>query len=278
MGLRTCLITGATSGIGRATAEALAGLGFKVLVAGRDQELGEAVLSRIRDQGGAAEFLKADLASQAEVRGLAAAVLAHHPRLDVLVNNAALVAGKRTLTVDGIEMVFAVNHLAPFLLTNLLLPALRAAGRARIVTVSSDAHQGGAMDLDDVANPRRYGALAAYRCSKLANLLFTYELARRLADEGSPITANALHPGFVASRIGTRHGWLPKPVWWLLSRLARNPRKGARTSVYLATSPEVEGISGRYFIDCREMRSSPESLNATLARDLWQASERWTGR
>jgi NAD(P)-dependent dehydrogenase (short-subunit alcohol dehydrogenase family) len=299
---KTCLVTGATAGIGEVTARELARRGARVVIVGRSQQRCEATVEAIRLRTGnpAVEFLRADLSSQAEVRRLAQEFLQRHRRLDVLVNNAGALFARSQESVDGIEMTFALNHLAYFLLTGLLLDTLRASAPARIVNVSSRAHEDvQGLDFDDLQArsgarsfwgyggsrfggllftlfaPMRHPAFLQYARSKLANLLFTCELARRL--EGTGVTVNALHPGFVASRFSAGHG----AFGWLMRRwaglFAIGVEEGAQTSVYLATSPEVEGVTGRYFVKCKAVPSSPASLDQEAARRLWQVSEELTG-
>jgi NAD(P)-dependent dehydrogenase (short-subunit alcohol dehydrogenase family) len=272
-----CMVTGATSGIGAVTARELARLGGAVVIVGRSPARCAREVARIRRAapGASVEALVADLSSQADVRRLAAAFAERHGRLDVLVHNAGARFMRRELSTDGIERTFALNHLAPFLLTVLLRKALEASGAGRVVTVSSDAHRGRSLDFDDLQGAARYERVEAYARSKLANLLFTYELARRLAGRG--VTANALHPGTVATNLGAEAGWLRAKVRNLVKRSLLTPEEGARTSVYLASSPEVEGVTGRYFEDCHETRSSDESYDAAAAARLWRVSEELTG-
>ena len=271
------LVTGATSGIGRMAARELAARGAHVILHGRDSERAEqtrrAIIERV--PSASVDVMIADLASQAEVRRLAAEVRQRFPGLDVLVNNAGATFGRRLETVDGLEMTLALNHLAPFLLTNLLLDLLRRNAPARVVTVASGAHQRSALDFDDLQNRRGYSGFRVYGQSKLCNLYFTYELARRL--EGSGVTANALHPGFVATSFGRREGGLMGLLMPIAHRFAISPEEGARTIVYLAASPQVEGVSGRYFFQERPIASSAESYDAEAARRLWEASARLTG-
>jgi NAD(P)-dependent dehydrogenase (short-subunit alcohol dehydrogenase family) len=272
---KICLVTGATGGIGRETARGLAARGATVIVVGRDRARGEAAVESIRSDTGSSsvELMLADLSSQAAIRQLAAAVLGRHPRLDVLVNNAGALFPRRGFTVDGIERTFALNHLGYFLLTTLLLDRLRKSAPARIVNVASAAHRWGRMRLDDLQAERRYVAFLAYSNSKLANLLFTYELARRL--EGSGVTANAVHPGTVASEFGTVGGWFGL-AFGAVKPFLLSPTEAAATSIYLASSPEVAGTNGKYFIKCRERRSSGASQDHEAAARLWQASEALT--
>jgi NAD(P)-dependent dehydrogenase (short-subunit alcohol dehydrogenase family) len=221
------------------------------------------------------------LSEHAGVRGLAEAFQARYPRLDVLVNNAGGMFGGRQLSPDGIEMTFALNHLGYFHLTNLLLPALKAVPGARIVNVASRAHEGVKLRFDDLQHERRYIGWLAYKRSKLANLLFTYELARRLSNNnganGDGPTVNALHPGFVATNIGVRHGFIPGLLWRAASLAAIDVEKGAETSVYLASSPDVGRVTGRYFVKCRAHTSSPASYDRDAARRLWDISAEMTG-
>lgn len=275
---RTCLVTGATSGIGEATAVGLARLGARVLLVGRDPARGEASLAKVRRASGndTASLLIADLASLEQVRSLAAAVQERAPQLHVLVNNAGVVNLRRETTVDGLETTFAVNHLAYFLLTRLLLDRLRASAPARIVNVASEGHRFGVLDVDDLQTAHKpYSWMRVYGTSKLANVLFTYELARRL--EGSGVTANCLHPGAVGTGLGANNGRLGRIVLPLVRPFLRSPEGGARTSIYLASSDEVAAVSGRYFIRCRARPSSAASRDAALARRLWDASEVLTG-
>ena len=272
---RVCMVTGATSGIGAVTARALARLGADVVVVGRDRARCARQVERIRREGGRAEALVADLSSRASVRALADAFGRRHDRLDVLVNNAGAYFARRQESADGLEMTFALNHLGAFQLTLLLLERLAASPSARVVVVSSVAHEGRRLDLDDLQGERGWDRLEAYGRSKLANLLFTYELARRLA--GTRVTANALHPGSVATRLGSDRGWLRVKVRNLVRRGLLDPEQGARTTIHVASAPELEGVSGRYFQDCREARSSEASHDREAAARLWAVSEHLTG-
>jgi retinol dehydrogenase-12 len=273
---RTCLITGATNGIGRAAARALARLGAGLVLVGRNRERGERVVDEICRESGNRDvaLLLADLSSQAQVRQLAAEFLAAGRPLHVLLNNAGVVNLHRETTIDGRETTFAVNHLAHFLLTELLLPRLKESAPARIVNVASDAHAqaGGRLDFDDLDSSRSYSVMRVYGKSKLANILFTRELARRL--EGSGVTANCLHPGFVGSNFARNNGAIAGVVMTLLRPFARSPEKGAETAVYLASSPEVEGVSGKYFVDCRVREPRDFARSDDDARRLWEVSER----
>lgn len=273
---KTCLVTGATAGIGKETALALAKMGARVIIVGRNPAKTAAVAAEIASQTGNSqvEFLLADLSVQAEVRRLAEAVKARCSRLDVLVNNAGGVFPKREMTRDGMEMTFGVNHLGYFLLTNLLLDLLKASAPARIVSVSSAAHKAGRINFDDLMSERKYSPMGAYGQSKLANILFTYELARRL--EGTGVTATCLHPGVVATNFGATSpviGWFYK----VAARFMLTAAEGADTVIYLASAPEVEGVTGKYFVKRQAVRSSSASYDEGVARRLWQVSEELTG-
>lgn len=273
---RVCLITGATSGMGRATATALACMGATVVLVARNQQKGAAVRDAIRAQCGnpQVETLYADLASQQSVRALAATFQQRYPQLHVLINNAGALFFKRQTTVDGLEMTFAVNHLAPFLLTNLLLDQLKASAPARVITVSSGAEAMGRLDFANLQRERGYTSFGAYAQSKLANLLFTYELARRLA--GTGVTANAVRPGPVATSFGGGGSGLLKLVPLFFRIIGRSPEEGARTSIDLASAPAYEGVSGRVFYD-KEQRPSRQARDRALQQRLWEVSERLTG-
>ena len=273
---KMCLITGGTGGIGKETALGLAQQGAAVVIVGRDAARAQAAVADIKARSGndAVTAMIADLSSHAEVRRLAREFTDAHDRLDVLVNNAGAVYGKRMLTVDGIEMTLAVNHLAYFLLTNLLLPLLKRSAPARIVSVSSEAQRAGRIDFDGLQRARRYRAFEVYSQSKLANVVWTYELARRI--EGSGVTANCVHPGAVATGFGRNNSGPWRVLFRVLAPFMRTPERGAATSIYLASSPEVEGISGQYFSDRRPIRSNKQSYDPEVARRLWLASEELT--
>jgi NAD(P)-dependent dehydrogenase (short-subunit alcohol dehydrogenase family) len=277
MSEKVCLITGATSGIGKATAMELVKMGASVVMVGRDRGRGEAALAEIKEKSANAsvDLMLADLSSQQEIHRLAGEFKEAYPRLDVLINNAGLFRSKRITTADGLETTFAVNHLAYFLLTKLLLDVLKASAPSRIVNVSSGDHNNGAIDFDDLQGEKGYKGAKAYSQSKLADVLFTYELGRRL--EGTGITANCLHPG---AGVRTNFGSGVFGVFGLIVRALRpfmiSPEKGAETSIYLASSPEVEGLSGRYFVKKAEARSSDVSYDESRARRLWEVSAELT--
>jgi len=275
---RTVLVTGGTHGIGLATARALASSGAAVTVVGRSPDKTDQVVAALRRDSGndRVEGIAADLSSQAEVRRLATDFAAAHDRLDVLVNNVGGFWATRHVTADGLEHTFALNHLAPFLLTHLLRPLLEASAPSRVATVSSGAQSIGHIDLDDLQGERAYRGQRAYSQSKLANLLFTYELARRL--EGTGVTANALHPGVVRTRFGQDDPSFPyRALLPLVRPFLLSPERGADTSVYLASSPEVEGVSGKYFVRKKARPSSRASYDTQVARRLWEVSAELTG-
>ena len=264
---KTILITGATDGIGKQAALELAQAGQRVLLHGRNPARGQAVLDEIQRATGnpALEYFNADLASLAQVRRLAAEVQAKHDRLDGLINNAGVFVNERTVTEDGFELTFAVNHLAHFLLTNLLLDTLKRSAPARIVVVASQVHSSGRVNFDDLQLARKYDGYAAYANSKLANVLFTYELAERL--RGTDVTANALHPGVIATKL-LREGW---------GVGGAGVDAGTNTILHLALSPKVEAITGRYFVDRREAQSSATSRDRALQQELWRVSAELVG-
>ena len=269
------LITGGTNGIGLAAAQMLAARGANVAIVGRNEGRTQAAAARIRAvaaAGVAVGTFIADLSSQAAVRKLAAEVRSRYPRLDVLVNNAGAMYTTRQLTADGIEQTWAVNHLAPFLLTTLLLDRLEASAPARIVTTASDAHRGAQLPLEDLNAEHSYRGFGRYGQTKLANILFTLELARRL--EGSGVTANCFHPGLVASGFNRNNGLLMSLAMTVLAPVSRSSEKGAETLVWLATSPQVAQTSGAYFVDERPAMPSPAGQDREAAQRLWDISER----
>ena len=273
---KVCLITGGSRGIGQVAAVNLADMGASVVIVARDQTRGEAVLAEVEAKTGhTADLLLADLSSMEAVRNLAQEFRARYDRLDVLVNNAGAVFSQRSVTVDGYERTFALNHLAYFLLTNLLVDLLRSNAPARVVNVSSTAHKGAVLDFDDLQSEQRYAGWRAYGRSKLANILFTHELARRL--EGTGVTANCLHPGVVSTGFNKNNGLLMRIGMTLARPFLISPEKGAQTIVYLASSPDVEGVTGEYFVNCTATTSSPASYDDEAARRLWEVSARLTG-
>lgn len=279
---KVAVVTGANVGIGLETARALARMGATVIMTARDAAKGGLALAEVRrtDPGASVEPLLLDLASFASVRRAAEELLARHERIHVLVNNAGLILTERRETEDGLEATFQTNHLGPFLFTSLLLERLKASAPARIVNVSSRAHMsagGSGLDFDDLQSKRSYSGFAVYARSKLANILFTTELARRLA--GTRVTANALHPGVVATGFAA-DGDAPGLFGWVV-KLGRpfllTPEKGARTSIHLASAPELEDVTGRYFAKCREETPSAAARDGAAARRLWEESERLVG-
>lgn len=272
------LVTGATSGIGKAAATAFASQGHTVIAVGRSPEKTRQVVAQIQAVTGSQNLhsLLADFSDLQQVRALAQTVQENFPRLDVLLNNAGGYYNFRVIASSGMEMTLHVNHLAPFLLTNLLLDLLRRSGPSRIVNVASNAHFSSEGNFDDLAYRRFYFGFTAYKRSKLANVLFTYELARRMA--GSSITVNALHPGFVDTNIFRIGIPIVDPLIRLVaSRSALTVEQGADNSIYLSTSPEVEGITGKYFDERQPIRSSPLTYDENLARRLWEVSEEKAG-
>jgi NAD(P)-dependent dehydrogenase (short-subunit alcohol dehydrogenase family) len=274
---KVCMVTGANSGIGEATAQGLANLGATVVMVCRSRERGKEALDEIKQKSGNEDIylLVADLASQAAIRTLAEDFISEYSALHVLINNAGIIPRKRMVTVDGLETQFAVNHLAPFLLTNLLVDVLKSSAPARVVTVASDMHRGAIIDFDDLQSARSYRPLRVYSRTKLANVLFTYELARKL--EGTEVTANCLHPGVVATKLLADGMGLPRALKSTTKLIGSGPEKGAKTSIYLATSPEVEGVSGKYFVKQKPVESSKISYDESLAGRLWKRSAELTG-
>lgn len=274
---KVCLITGATSGIGEVTARQLARMGCSVVITARDQRKAEISVDKLRSESGSLKIdgLVADLSSQDEIRNLAAEFKRQHDRLDVLINNAGAIYLRRHLSQDGIEMTFAVNHLAPFLLTNLLLEMMIDSAPSRIINVASNSHEGQEIDFDNLESQRSYNFMRAYGRSKLANVMFTFELSRRLAGKG--VTVNAVHPGLVGTNMGSNNGWLVRLFLPLFRLFSLRPEVGAETSIYLASSPDVEDISGKYFYQKQAVTSSQYSLDEAKARQLWEVSAEMIG-
>ena len=276
MGGKVALVTGGTSGIGKATAMALSAMGADVVVVGRDRERGEKAVAEIRARtGGRVDLALADLSTQAGVREIAEEFRRRYDRLDVLVNNAGLVQSTRTETVDGLETTFATNHLAPFLLTNLLLDMLEESAPSRVVTVSSEAERWGNIDFDDLQSKKKYRGFPVYGMTKLANIMFTYELAGRL--KGTGVTATCMHPGAVNTRFGTNNLGPMTILFRAFKPFMRTPDQGADTVIWLASSPDVEGVSGRYYSDRKPIEPKKIANDPSARRRLWEESERLTG-
>jgi NAD(P)-dependent dehydrogenase (short-subunit alcohol dehydrogenase family) len=274
---KTCLITGATNGIGRVTAVELARMGAELFLVYRDKARADETVAQIRNSTGNenVHLLRADLGSQRQVRDAAAEFLNTGRPLHVLINNAGLGNTRRIMTEDGIEMVFAVNHLAYFLLTMLLLDRIKQSAPARIVNVASEAHRFGTINFDDLGGERRYSTIGAYGQSKLANILFSYVLARRLA--GTGVSVNCLHPGGIASGLWTNNGTLAQIIMKAGKLFLKTPEQGAQTTIYLASSAKAEGVTGKYYANCQEKISNKESYDLNVAERLWEVSERMTG-
>ena len=267
------MITGGTGGIGKATAIGLARLGARVGITGRDVARTGQVAADIRAASGnpAVDAFAADMSSQAEVRRLAVAVLETYPRLDVLINNVGGFWAHRHPTADGLERTFALNHLAPFLLTNLLLDRLKASAPARVVTVSSGAQSAGRIDFDDLQSARNYSGQRAYSQSKLANIMFTNELARRL--EGTGVTATSVHPGVVRTNFGAEdQAWLFTVVSHVVLPFLKTPAQGAQTSIYLASSPDVDGVTGQFFANGKPKSANKVAYDTDMTARLWNVS------
>ncbi|MGD8403514.1 MAG: SDR family oxidoreductase [Anaerolineales bacterium] len=272
---KLCLVTGASRGIGFHTALGLASMGAHVILASHHRERGESARQRINTSVGknATDFILVDLSSQGGIREFTDTIKERYNHLDVLVNNAGGFFLRREGSEDGIEMTFALNHLNYFMTTLLLMDLILSAEASRIVNVSSGSHRGAEMHFDDLQFENGYNAMEAYGQSKLANLLFTYELSRRLANTN--VTVNALHPGFVNTHFAKQNGPVVRALMNLVHFLfARSPEKGAETPIYLASSPEVEGVTGKYFIDKEPVRSSQASYDGEAAQRLWDISER----
>ncbi|HUA01518.1 MAG TPA: SDR family oxidoreductase [Candidatus Aquilonibacter sp.] len=279
---KTCIVTGANSGIGRETARSLAQMGAHVVLVCRNAEKGRAALAEIQKDAGSSQLdlLIADMSSQASVRGLAAQILEKYPRIDVLVNNAGAAVPKRALSADGIEMTIAGNHLGAFLLTLLLLDRLKASAPSRIINVSSEAQRNARLDMDDIQFERRkYTGIGAYGQSKVLMNACTFELARKLA--GTGVTVNCLHPGVVATNIWhadkDAQPLLFKVLVGILKPFMLDSKKGAEVTLYLATSPEVDKTTGEYFVKSKPARINPIERDPKIASEIWQWSEKMTG-
>ncbi|NVM54339.1 MAG: SDR family oxidoreductase [Candidatus Helarchaeota archaeon] len=268
------MITGANSGIGKATTLGLAEMGATIVMVCRNRERGEDAFLEIKEKTGnpKIDLLIADLSSQQEIRNLVKEFKSKYQQLDILINNAAVVLSKRQTTVDGLETVFATNHLAPFLLTNLLLDVLKASAPARIINITSGLHSRAKMDFDDLQSEKKFGAFWTYNKSKLALMLFTYELARRL--EGSGVTVNVVHPGVARTNLGRDMNWFSRGFTKIFFK---SPKKCAETPIYVASSPDLEGVNGKYLANKKEKQSSKESYNEADAKRLWEISAELTG-
>lgn len=275
---KVCVVTGANAGIGKATAEGLARMGAVVVMVCRNRERGEAARAEISEKSGRrhVDLMIADLSAQGSIRRLARSLKAQYPELGVLINNAGIIPSRRRVTVDGMEMQLAVNHLAPYLLTNLLLDELKAGGAARVITVSSQVHSKSAIPFDDIHSEQEYSPSGVYRKTKLANVLFTYELARKL--EGTGVTANCLHPGVIATKLldaymggSTEGGFGSGDV------LGASAEEGANAVLYAAAAPELHGVTGKYFVNNAATESAPISYDEDHARKLWEVSAELTG-
>jgi NAD(P)-dependent dehydrogenase (short-subunit alcohol dehydrogenase family) len=274
---KVCLITGGNSGIGKETAVGLAKLGANVVIVSRNMDKGEAAILEIKSRSGNqnVSLLQADLSSIDSVRELADDFRRHDKKLHILINNAGVYLPKHTVTEDGLEATFATNHLGHFLLTNLLLDLLKGNAPSRIINVTSSAHQGYKINFDDLQSEKKYSAFHAYGQSKLANILFTYQLAKKL--EGTGVTANCLHPGVVRTGFGKDQGGLFSIAVRIISPFMMSPEKAARAAVYLATAPELENVTGKHYTKGKEERSSKESYDEPTAERLWQESSKLTG-
>lgn len=272
---RVVLVTGGTSGIGKAAATALAAMDAEVVITGRNRERGESAAEEIRRVAGSdrVTLMLADLAIQSEVRALAAGFEANHDRLDVLVNNAGVIMNERTETPDGLEATLAINHLAPFLLTNLLLDLLKKSAPSRVITVSSEARRGAEIDFDDLQSERRYRGFPVYGMTKLANILFTYELAERL--RGTGVVANCVHPGAVNSNFGQHNRGPMTLLFRAFKPLMRSPERGVETIIYLAGAPEAGWMNGKYLADRKVISFEPR--DASTQERLWKESAELTG-
>ena len=274
---KVVVITGATSGIGQVAAEELAGMGTRIVQVARDRERGEAALKRLRERapGISHSIHYADLSRISEMKRVASEIAKAEPRIDVLMNNAGAMFGSRRVSEDGLELTFALNHLAYFVLTDGLRQRLAESAPARVVSTSSDAHKGNTLDLDDLQSAKAYRGFKVYGISKLCNILFTRELARKLA--GTGVTANCLHPGFVDTRFGDQAGGAFSMVVRVAKNFALTPQKGAETMIYLASSPEVANVTGQYFYKSKPATPTREAQDDTKAERLWKETARLAG-
>ncbi|HEV8388081.1 MAG TPA: SDR family oxidoreductase [Nitrososphaera sp.] len=277
---KTCLVTGGTSGIGKEIAIGLAKMGSSVVLVGRDKAkcaaVAREITQRLVNHDISVSFLVADLSSQSSIRKMALEFRDEHQHLDILINNAGVFKARYEKTKEGIEYTFAVNHLAPFLLTSLLIDRLKASGNSRVVTTSSIAHRGARIDFEDLQfNRKRYNGIRAYGQSKLANILFTRELARRL--DGTSVTTNCFHPGGVRTNLAQDNPWYYRLIWYVATAFLASPEKGADTGIYLASSPELNGITGKYFVKRRDTIPSLAARDQAAALRLWDVSEELTG-
>ena len=273
---KVVVITGATSGIGSVAAEELAGMGARIVMVARDKSRAEAELGRLRQKGTAAHSVHyADLSRLDEMRRVGAEIAAAEPRVDVLINNAGAMFGQRTLTADKLEMTFATNHMSYFVLTEMLRDRLAASAPARIINTSSDAHRRAHIDFADLQSANHYGGFRVYSISKLCNVLYTRELARSFSGKG--VTANSLHPGFVATRFGDQSGGFASKMIGMMKAFAISPQKGAETIVYLASAPDVANVTGEYFYKCKATPASRDGQDHEAARRLWAESAKLAG-
>jgi len=273
---KTVVITGGTSGIGQVAAEELAGMGARIVLVARDRARGEAALARLRGIANRQHRVYyADLSQLAEMKQVGHEIAAEEPRIDVLINNAGGLFSRRQVTKDGLEMTFATNHLSYFVLTQILRERLAASAPARVVSTSSHAHRRGKLDFADLQMERNYSGLGAYGRSKLCNILFTRELARRLA--GSGVTANCLHPGFVNTRFGDQNTGVGSMIFGFMKKFALSPEQGAETIVYLASSDVPAVVSGEYFYKCQVTAPTKAGQDDGAGKRLWEESEKLTG-
>ncbi len=271
---KICIVSGANSGIGKVTASALAEKGAQIVMVCRSKEKGLAALNEIKEKTKSKdiELITADFASQKSIREAASQIKAKYPIIDVLVNNAGAINELRTENAEGYETTFATNHLGYFLFTNLLLDNLKAAPRARIINVASEAQRVGKLDFYDLQSKNNYTPMKAYCMSKLANIVFTYELSKRL--QGTNITTNCLHPGVVNTNFGKELTGVVKIFYKLFGSFLRSPEKGAETTIWLATDSKLEGVSGKYFANKKEIKSQKASYDAEIQKHLWEVSEK----